>query len=1131
MKLLNLVIHNIASIEDATIDFEHGALADEPLFLISGDTGAGKTTILDSICLALYNQTPRMNDASSRSSFNTTDGAIAINDCRQLMRHNTISANVELSFIGSNDIHYIANWSVRRARNKMSGKIQNVEWSLTNTSTSITITKKNEISAEIANAIGLSFEQFCRTTLLAQGQFNRFLTCNDNEKAEILEKLTGTGIYSSIGQRIYQIQCEKLEEYNKQRQLIDSYNLLSKEETDAINESISNLTTQEKSLRQQHTAAQAKIQWMKRDLELATSIEEQNKKLEQLKAFTQSPEYLENELIVKQWNASTEVRLLYNKLAELNTSSSSIKQHISAAASTFAQLSMGNKQLASLTQEATAKLNGINDFIKTLDNDLPMINMAQVIVNDINSCTKSTSEISNLEKKTIAQKKVVDSRNSERTDLMKKLTEAQDKQAEAQKNLDNLNEIIDSFKPVELEKSRNEATERFNNLRDASTAVEQYNFQLTNYNEHAEALKNAQATLESICEQLKAADIEQNKAHELYQQADKIYKQTHESIETWASEARNSLSVGDTCPVCGQVVNVVYNDEHFISILEPLKKHVDETYSKLEQSRQNKSDILSRQQATAQQIENESRQVSTAKKQLETAKSTANTACSKLGLPISDNSLELISEQKIETKKALDLINDKIGQLKQIEQQANTAQRALNQIRTAIDDINSKIKSCDNEINNANNIISSNSAVIESKRKSITELTSGLSKSITNPDWTERWESEPQQFITWLTELSSKYSTATEEKTQLAHNIEINNNTIASVSSICKNILSIFPSWGEVSSANGIVDINTLVTSWQQLNDQATRLNEQLQSTTAQIDETNKNISVFLANNPDFTYQRLSQLALISTDKIADISDKLSSTTNDIISCNATIKSFGEQRQEHAKTRPDFGESDNEAMLNDLVTKLEAKIGECNREIGSANARLATNAENIKLIAKEQEEAKRLLAISQQWQQLNSIFGDATGSKFRKIAQSFVLDELLHNANIYLTNLNRRYQLECQSGSLIILLRDMYQGGITRSTTTLSGGETFLVSLALALGLSSLNRQSLSVDTLFIDEGFGTLSSDCLDMVMDTLERLHQLGGKKVGIISHMQGLRDRIKTQILVHRLSPSLSEISIIS
>ena len=190
--------------------------------------------------------------------------------------------------------------------------------------------------------------------------------------------------------------------------------------------------------------------------------------------------------------------------------------------------------------------------------------------------------------------------------------------------------------------------------------------------------------------------------------------------------------------------------------------------------------------------------------------------------------------------------------------------------------------------------------------------------------------------------------------------------------------------------------------------------------------------------------------------------------------------------------------------------------------------KLEENAKNIARIKDEKKRADELREVYLKWDRLCHHFGDEKGTNFRNIAQSFVLKELLNGANFYLQRLTERYELECQAGSLTILLRDLYQGGAARPACTLSGGESFLVSLSLALGLSSLSRHSLSVDTLFIDEGFGTLSSDYLNTVMDTLEKLHQMGGKKVGIISHVEGLRERIKTQIQVKRIDNSRSEIT---
>ena len=152
------------------------------------------------------------------------------------------------------------------------------------------------------------------------------------------------------------------------------------------------------------------------------------------------------------------------------------------------------------------------------------------------------------------------------------------------------------------------------------------------------------------------------------------------------------------------------------------------------------------------------------------------------------------------------------------------------------------------------------------------------------------------------------------------------------------------------------------------------------------------------------------------------------------------------------------------------------------------------------------------------WSQLNEMLGSHDGAKFRRIALSYILEELLAIANGYLSHFNDRYELEAQPGTLTILVRDLLQGDRT-AVTTLSGGESFMVSLALALALSSMTGKVFTVDTIFIDEGFGTLSANYLDKVMETLNHLYDMGGRRVGIISHVEALKERITAQIHVQR------------
>ena len=212
MKFQKLTIHNIASIEDAVIDFEAQPLADSEVFLITGKTGAGKSTILDAICLALYADTPRLYNTKMQGVTMDAKKEVKIDDPRQLMRRNTTEAFASLTFIGSNGVNYEATWSVARAYKKVSGSIKGKTWVLKNLETDVTLTKDAEIKNEIRAAVGLDFNQFCRTSMLAQGEFTRFLNSKDDEKAEILEKITGVDIYSKIGAKVYELTDKKKKE-------------------------------------------------------------------------------------------------------------------------------------------------------------------------------------------------------------------------------------------------------------------------------------------------------------------------------------------------------------------------------------------------------------------------------------------------------------------------------------------------------------------------------------------------------------------------------------------------------------------------------------------------------------------------------------------------------------------------------------------------------------------------------------------------------------------------------------------------------------------------------------------------------------------------------------------------------
>ena len=200
---------------------------------------------------------------------------------------------------------------------------------------------------------------------------------------------------------------------------------------------------------------------------------------------------------------------------------------------------------------------------------------------------------------------------------------------------------------------------------------------------------------------------------------------------------------------------------------------------------------------------------------------------------------------------------------------------------------------------------------------------------------------------------------------------------------------------------------------------------------------------------------------------------------------------------------------------SNTVSELKAKISLNYQNIDSAKA------------AKDDMDAKnaRLLL----WTRLATAIGTTAGDNFRDVAQAYTMRILLEQANYFLRKLSQRYELTCYSNSLAIMVIDKEMGGELRSASSLSGGETFLVSLALALGLASLNDENLNIDMLFIDEGFGTLDGESLEMAVNALGNMQKFG-RKVGIISHVESLKERIPAQIQVTKRGKAASEVFVV-
>ena len=282
-----------------------------------------------------------------------------------------------------------------------------------------------------------------------------------------------------------------------------------------------------------------------------------------------------------------------------------------------------------------------------------------------------------------------------------------------------------------------------------------------------------------------------------------------------------------------------------------------------------------------------------------------------------------------------------------------------------------------------------------------------------------------------------------------------------------------------------------------------------------------------IATQP-LSLEELSELLSRSPEWIISEREQLANLSRQENICKATLAERESRLKAHESNELKISESESEEYIIKQADEIKVNIELLQKRNTEISVLLQThqrNSEKIKLFTNELE---RLGSISEKWGKLNELLGSQSGDKFKRIAQGYTLDILLSYANKHLHELSSRYELQRIPDSLGLQISDLDMGGEIRSVHSLSGGESFLISLALALGLSSVSSNRMQVESLFIDEGFGSLDADTLRVAMDALERL-QTGGRKIGVISHVQEMTERIAVQVRIEKISNGKSRVSV--
>ena len=1134
MKLKKLILKNIASIEDAEICFDQNPLDNEPVFLICGNTGSGKTTILDGICLALYNATPRMDKTAKETYTDISDQNdrredFTINDCRLLMRRNTAEAWSILEFTGSNEHEYRAEWYVARAHKRLNGNLQKVKWTLEDLTEQKTWTKATEIGQEILHAVGLTFAQYCRTALLAQGDFTQFLQSKETEKSEILEKLTGTEIYSQIGAKIFALTRDKKRNYEEQQQRLGDIKILSEEEVGQILAEIEKQKQELKSKELEQEEIRRKSEWIKQNLELTLNIEQYRKKQEEIERQLNEPECKTKEEILSLWTETEDIRNIIRQKQRLIQDRETCHEKRKQLTETYHQLMNTYSTWLSGLQQRHLELEKLGHELKATANLKPMFEQSQTILGNLRNLMRFDERIESHNKELKNLSEQLPKHQNRLQEWLTKQKTGEQRLAEQQKSITDIGNHLGKDEYILLQDEQKKLTEELVRLTQAQQIILLLREKVEQRQKSANELQLTQEKLKQHIPLEEETRKAAAKAAEIFQQTEELLEKQKLALSDWAKEIRQRLHPGDTCPVCGNRVEANLREEDFQSALAPLQQELERKKKEKEQIEKKLIELQVQKENFLELSEKQKKKFEDDHATYRTTYQQTVDACAACGILQLQKETQNLINEKIQKNRdrqneigaRIKVLQEQINLLHQKQQEKDRIQQELEQIRRKANEEELRINT-----------------LLQGQKELQRTLLQDLQEKKTTEQATYPqilWEDFqmdttvfPQIWIERLEKETAAYLQKTERQKQIQEQIELGEIQRKQTERLREMAVGIFPEWQDYVAVCETENPHQ-ETDWNELIRSANTLDERIRHQEQEWQQASIAEKAFLESHPDISKEKIERMSTLSGTAVESFRKEIQQLKDLLLQYHTNLQQSLKLRQELLTRKPELTEQDTPELLNQAQKRLTDSIAQIHQHIGRNQAQLENNTNNLKKSEDLRREIEKCGNSYRQWFRLCTLFGDEKGKKFRNIAQSFVLKELLERANFYLEKLTERYELSCQAGSLTILLTDWYQGGVSRPASTLSGGEGFLVSLSLALGLSSLNRQSLSVDTLFIDEGFGTLSSDYLNVVMDTLERLHQLGGKKVGIISHVEGLRERIKTQIQVKRIDQGRSRIEV--
>ncbi|MDI5933706.1 AAA family ATPase [Halomonas kalidii] len=1096
MKILALRLANLASLPGPLeLDFTAAPLRDAGLFAITGPTGAGKSTLLDALCLALYGSTPRLRQAPGRDAPLPDVGEETLNtaDPRTLLRRGTASGHAEVDFLGRDGRRYRARWAVRRAREKAEGRLQAVEQSLRDLDDDrLLTTQKREFDRLLPERLGLTFDQFTRAVLLAQSEFAAFLQADDNERSDLLERLTGTAEYSAISMAAYR-------RTNEAKKQVDALEARLADDLPAEPEARAGL---ERAARDSD-AALAALDRQAGTLAARRDAFQRHRQLHDEREEARS----RHARAEQAWQALAPRRAEQAQLEALAP-----QRH------RFARRERLEADLARLSEARTTTHHQLTQAEQALDRHVTTLQAAETALEQamrnsaqvrpaLQAAREQAARLAGLDRE-IARSEAEQRRQCDETDgVRRELTETRAASQRRRRERDDLEAQLQTHlgddtdfarargawqAAFEVAAHRHLALEALQGAWQAAVRARERHAALE------ESRRRDQATRERLLVagreaaiRLEGLEAEQRR---LVDSLERLRAARSESV-AWL---RDRLREGEPCPVCG-------GRDH------PWRHHPPETpeaarlaATEAEEERQ-QQEAETRTAAARErhhELQGEYRALAARLRQHEEDLEHAARERAEADDTLAGQALVTELEPVAEPQRSAWLTRE----LATARQARDRAREALHTIETAEARLTPLREALQRDELTLGKLATRQESLEEAQRRLAAELA--------------RQRNQRQALAEELAETLGDHASPDAWQAALEQAVE---NARARLEAARR-------------------DHQTGRSERDRLDQQATYQRRQAETLTSERDELVRSLDAWRRRHPKLDDTTLARLLAVDEAGIDARHQELESADRERHAAGVSLDE--RQRALDAQRRDAFPEIPATAPEEAIEAELHAlsqRLDEEERAL-APRRQAARDARDAAMHALRDDDRRRerqregqteldaARAEHRRWGQISELIGSADGKAFRRIAQAYNLERLLDQANAHLGGLSRRYLLERGGSPLGLLVVDHDMADERRSVHSLSGGETFLVSLALALGLASMASDELSIESLFIDEGFGSLDPQSLALAMEALDGLQALG-RRVGVISHVQEMHERIPVQIQVEPMGNGTSRARLVS